>query len=247
MRSLTAVALLAAYLVLPRVGGAQAVTAAERVADVETVGTGERRVPPDRATVTLLIESKAVSAATAAAGNTRAVAAVRDTLRRLGLDSAATTASYNVSPDFEAVRTATPPRRIGYVARTTIRVALRQLDQVGRVIDGGLAAGATGVQGVYFEASTAEEARRSAMGDAAQAARRDAEAIARALGGSIGALLSVSTAGNSDPRRLNAEFGGYGGGGGGAGGFASTAPDITPSDIVVRAGVITRWQFVPAR
>lgn len=246
MRSFTVVASLIAGMLLPRAGAAQIVSSAVEVAsEVETVGSGERRVPPDRATVTLYIESKAASASTAAANNARAVAAVRDTLRKLGLDSAATSASYNVGPDFEAVRTTTPPRRIGYAARTVVRVALRQIDQVGRVIDGGLAAGATGVEGVYFEASTAEEARRAAMADAALAARRDAEAIARALGGSIGPLLSVSTAGGMDPRRLNVMMGRSAGGV--AGGFASTTSDVTPSEIVITAGVITRWRFLPTR
>lgn len=205
--------------------------------EVETVGTGERRVAPDRASVMLVIESKAVSANSAAAANTRSVAAVRDTLSRLGLDTAVTTASYNVGLNYEPTDRG-EPRRSGYVARTVLRVRLSRIDQVGRVIDAGLGKGATGVEGIWFESSTAESARRQAMADAAAAARRDAEALAQALGGTLGQLLSVSTVGSPDPRRLNvmmAEVGGVMGRG----------TEITPNEIVIRAAVQTRWAFVP--
>lgn len=209
--------------------------------DIETVGTGERRIAPDRAIVLLMVETKATAASAAAAANARAVAAVRDTLRRLQLDSAVTTASYNVGPDYEPPRPVERegPRRIGYAARTILRVPLGRIDQVGRVIDAGLARGATGVQGVIFESSGAEAARRAALADAAAAARRDAEALAGALGGSVGPLLSVSTAGAIDPRRMNVQMRIAGGIAGYAGGT-----EVTPNEIVVTAGVVTRWRFV---
>lgn len=206
--------------------------------EIETVGTGERRATPDKATVMLYIESKAATASAAAAANGRLVLAVRDTLRRLGLDSAATTATYNVGPNYEQDPTVRgEPRRTGYAARTSLRVELKALDQVGRVIDAGLARGATGVEGVYFESSRAEEARRAALAEAAQAARRDAEALAAAVGGTIGPLISMTTASNIDPRRLNVMMRGAVG--------MVTGTSVSPSEIVVSAGVVTRWRFVP--
>ena len=247
MRRHAALALLVSLSVLlPPTAAAQVAGAPatpDALPDIETVGSGERRVAPDRATVTLYVESKAPTAARAATDNARAVAAVMDTLRRLGLDSAATSASYNVGPDFEPPRPADRgegPRRVGYAARTAIRVQLARIDLVGRVIDAGLARGATGVEGVWFEASTAEEARRAALADAALAARRDAEALARALGGSLGPLLGVSTAGGFDPRRMNVMMRAQAG-------FGGSATEVTPSEIVVAAGVVTRWRFVPGR
>jgi len=206
--------------------------------EIETVGTGERRVAPDRATVHLLIETKNPAAANAAALNARAVQAVRDTLRRLGLDSAITTASYNVGPDYEQPRpTDEGPRRAGYAARTVLRVVLSRIDQTGRVIDAGLARGATGVEGVMFEASTSEHARREAIAEAARAARRDAEALARALGGRIGPLIASSTVAGNDPRRMNVMMSVREG-------YAGSATEVTPNEIVVRAGVSTRWRFI---
>ena len=213
--------------------------ASDGMPEIETVGSGERRIPPDRATVTLVVVSQAPSAGVAASKNARAVAAVRDTLRKLGLENATSIASYNVGPDYEMSPRSETPRRSGYAARSAVRVQLSQLDDVGRVIDAGLARGATEVEGVFFESSTAEEARRAAMAEAAASARRDAEALARSLGGTVGPLLGVSTAGAMDARRMNVAMRmGYGG-------FAGAGNTVvTPNEIVVTAGVITRWRFV---
>jgi uncharacterized protein len=209
---------------------------------IETVGVGERRIPPDRATVHLLIENKAPEAAAAAAANARAVQAVRDTLRRFGLDSAVTTASYSVGPNYEPPRPMDRegPRQAGHVARTMLRVQLTRIDLVGRTIDAGLAGGANGVQGVQFEASTAPTVRRDAIALAASEARQDAERLARSLGGALGPLLSSTTGGATDPRRMMAQQRIMVS-------AASYPTQITPNEIVVTEIVTTRWRFVPGR
>jgi uncharacterized protein YggE len=234
-------ALVVAGAVQPAGGQERVLAVTDPGPEVETVGTGERRIAPDRASVHLLVESKATEAAAAATANARLVQSVRDTLRRLGLDSAATTASYNVGPDYEPPRPTSNegPRRIGYAARTLVRVQLSRIDQVGRVIDAGLAAGATGVQGVSYESSAVQAARREALASAAAAARQDAETLARALGGTLGALISTSsTASGPDPRRsipamLRMDAG------------AAFATQMTPGEIIVTAAVVTKWKFLP--
>src|SRR3954465_2816099 len=86
-----------ALLCVARVGSAQErPISPDPRPDVETVGTGERRIVPDKATVLLIVQSKA---STAAAENARAALAVRDTLRQLGLN--VSTGTYNVGPDYE--------------------------------------------------------------------------------------------------------------------------------------------------
>lgn len=209
---------------------------------IETVGTGERRVAPDRAIVHLIVSTKAAAAANAAASNARAIQAVRDTLKRLGFDSVVTTASYNVGPDYESIVSRDDPKPRGYAARTIVRVRVVRLDQVGRIIDAALATGATGVQTVQFESSVAEDARRAAFSEASVGAKRDALALAAALGGSIGSLISASAAGNTDPRLMNAMMGV-------AGGRAGGGAEIRPDEIVIVAVVVTRWEFIgkPAR
>lgn len=206
---------------------------------IETVGTGERRVVPDRAVVHLVVTTKAMSAANAAAGNTRILQSVRDTLRKIGLDSAVSTASYNVGPDYQRPMPRDDSKPLDYAARTVVRVRIAKLDQIGRVIDAALAKGATGIEGVQFESSAADEARRQSLAEASIVARGDAEALAAALGGSIGSLISASTVGGDDPRRMNVMMRVAGGMAGGT--------QIRPDEIVVVSGVVTKWEFVPAR
>lgn len=205
---------------------------------IETVGTGERRVAPDRATIHLIVSTKAASAASAAALNARAIQAVRDTLKQLGLDSAVTTASYNVGPDYESPVSRDDPRPRGYAARTVVRVRVAKLDQVGKIIDAALSKGGTGVETVQFESSMADDARRAALAEASIAARRDAEALAAALGGNVGSLISASTVGTSDPRRMNVMMEVA------ATGRAVGGTQIRPDEIVIVAGVVTKWEFV---
>lgn len=206
---------------------------------IETVGTGERRVVPDRAVVHLVVTTKAMSAANAAAGNARTLQAVRDTLRKIGLDSAVSTASYNVGPDYERPMPRDDSKPLGYAARTVVRVRIAKLDQIGRVIDAALAKGATGIEGIQFESSAADEARRQSLAEASIIARRDAEALAAALGGSIGSLISASTVGVDDPRRMNVMMRVAGGMAGGT--------QIRPDEIVITSGVVTKWEFIPGR
>lgn len=205
---------------------------------IETVGTGEQRVAPDRATIHLIVSTKAASAANAAVANARAIQAVRDTLKRLGLDSTVTTASYNVGPDYESPISREDPRPRGYAARTVVRVRVAKLDQVGKIIDAALSKGGTGVETVQFESSLADQAKRTALAEASIAARRDAEALAAALGGSIGSLISASTVGASDPRRMNVMMEMT------STGRAVGGTQIRPDEIVIAAGVVTRWEFI---
>ena len=107
------------------------------------------------------------------------------------------TSEYNLYPEYdhqEQPRPATQgPRIIGYVANNTVRIEVRRLDQVGPVIDAALAAGANMVNTIQFFASNVDVARRTAMAEAVGRARGDAEALARAAGGSLGALLELNT------------------------------------------------------
>jgi uncharacterized protein YggE len=209
---------------------------------LEVAGHGESRIAPDRATVILSVETKGTSAAIVGANNARIQARVLDTLRTLGFTGTqVSTVSYNVAPNHEP--TERGMRQSGYIARNAVRVRVTRLDRIGGVIDAALAAGATGVGGVHFEATSTEAAEREAVAQAASNARAEAEALARALGGSLGALLDVSTVSQRRPvvmeqsmRRMQAVYM-----------VSNEATQLTPNEIVIPASVVARWRFVPGR
>ena len=70
-------------------------------------GVGEARVTPDRATIMVGVQSRAATAAAAAADNARRQKAILDTLRALGLGGdQLSTANYNVAPEMVYPQTA---------------------------------------------------------------------------------------------------------------------------------------------
>jgi uncharacterized protein len=211
--------------------------------EIETIGTAERRAAPDRAVVMFAVESRGPAAANAATLNAAAVQAVRDALRMMRADTAATTIRYHVGPEYAPPKPLDrdrTPRVIGYVARATVVARIARIDQLGPAIDAALAAGATGVEGLSFESSNAEAARQAALAEAAAAARRDAETLARAMGGTLGPLLATST--SAAPRIWGGEVVASG-----MSDVRLSATQIAPGDIPVHAMVRARWAFIPAR
>ena len=164
--------------------------------DIITSATGEARVTPDRAQVLIGVQTRSATAAQAGADNARKTRAVIDAVKARGIPAAQiATSEYNLYPEYDPQPREGPqaPQVIGYVANNTLRIEVRQLDQVGSIIDAALAAGANMVNTIQFFASNVDAARRSALGEAVSRARGDAEALARAAGGSLGPLLELNT------------------------------------------------------
>src|SRR5687767_4298664 len=166
--------------------------------DIVTSATGEARVTPDRAHIMVGVQTRAATAAQAGADNARKTRAVIDAVKGRGIPAEQiATSEYNLYPEYdhreqprEGPQT---PRVIGYAANNTVRVEVRRLDQVGAIIDAALAAGANMVNTIQFFASNVDAARRAALAEAVARARGDAEALAKAAGGSLGALLELNT------------------------------------------------------
>ena len=245
-----------AFLVTVRTAFAQAavgvpqVGVPPRIPEITASGRGEVAITPDRATVLVSVESRASAAAAAAAANSTKMSSVLDALRRAGLaQSDVTTSAYTVGPDFRSVRvppnTGVPTTPSEFVARNTVRANVRRAEDVGKVIDAALAAGATSIASVQFSSPSTDEARRNAISIAVSQAQKDAYALARASGGSLGRLLSMSSTGPgpsfstsyaSDPYFLS-EAAMAGG---------SVYPTmINPRDLTVSVSVYGRWEFLP--
>ena len=209
---------------------------------VTAAGRSEARVAPDRATVLLTVESRARTAAAAAAENARRQQSTLDALAKLGLPrNLLATAGYTVFPEqrYEENR---PPVVVGYVARSTVRAEVRRVDQVGAVIDAALGAGSNAVGGVRFAASNIDAVRRSVLDSAVVNGCETAAAVARASGKAVGELLeaTVGDEGQQYPTMDVAQSMAM------ARGAESTPTPINPGELTVTAGVTTRWRLVAA-
>lgn len=212
--------------------------------DLVTSATGEARVTPDRAHIMVGVQTRAATAAQAGADNARKTRAVIDAIKARGIPAELiATSEYNLYPEYdhrEPPREGpATPRVIGYVANNTVRVEVRRLDQVGGLIDAALAAGANVINAIQFFASNVDAARHTALGEAVARARGDADALAKAAGGSLGALLELNT--QSLPVRPLYRGRGME--------LQSAAADvqtpIEPGQQTLTVWVSGRWAFVP--
>lgn len=211
--------------------------------EIVSAGHGDTAIAPTSAAFTVSVTTRAPTAAQAAAENARRLESTLSWLRSQGLAPAdLTTAGYSVGQDYEEQRGRRTPA--GFVARNTVRVEVRRLEDLGKIIDAALTGGATEISAPQFLSTNLREGRRAALAEAVREARADAEAIARAAGGALGRLISVNS-GVSSPM-----YRGYSGEMVLAAAMPGGAPtNIMPRDLSVSAQVTVRWEFVagPAR
>jgi uncharacterized protein YggE len=212
------------------------------VPQIVVSATGEVRVTPDRATINIGVESRATTAAAAAAQNSQKQRAVIEAIKARGvLAEQITTSNFSVIPETRYDREGqAAPKVMSYRVVNSVLVELRRVDQVGPVIDASLAAGANQINSMAFGVQNADSARRSALSAAVTKARLDAEAIARAAGGSLGTLLEVTAMdyGTPRPMYMRAEMSAQ---------AADKSVPVEPGQEVITAGVNVRWQFLPGR
>jgi uncharacterized protein len=207
---------------------------------IMTSGEGQTRVTPDRATVLVGVQTRALTAAVAGADNARRQKAILDTLKAIGIPAdQLMTQNYSVSPEMRYEPNGSNPKVTGYIVSNTVRVELKRMDQVGSVIDASLAKGANQIAGIQFSVSNIAEVRRIALSDAVRNARADAEAIAKAAGGSLGQLLEMSS---SSPiyRPMVAQIEMRG-----ASTMAQPPTPIEAGEQIITATVSATWQFIP--
>jgi len=204
---------------------------------VTASGHGEARITPDRATLSIGVETKGATAAQASAENARKQRAVVDAIKSLGVaDAQISTVDYSVYPEqsMPTDKSGGVPRIIGYTVTNTVRIDVQRVDQVGALIDAALGKGANAINSLSFFSSDEDEARRSALTAAVQRARGDAEAMAKGAGGRLGDLIEVTSQIGTGPvqpfaTRMSLQ--------------ASATP-INPGSQTVSAEVLARWQVI---
>lgn len=213
------------------------------VPQVVTQGRAELEVVPDRGEVVVQVETRAQAGGAAAEQNAQIIRAVLDTLRRgFGLtDRDLGTLGYSLRPQYVYPGDGRPPSVVGFVANNLVRVRTRDLTRIGPIIDAAIRKGATGISSINFSASGEADLRRAAVSQAVANARRDAEAMATAAGGTLGDLIELSNesvqyfkAQTQPVVMMEARA------------MAADTP-IQAGEQTISATVTARWRFVPRR
>jgi uncharacterized protein YggE len=208
---------------------------------ISSSASADAKFAPDRATVSIAVQTKAATATAAAADNAKKQSSVLSSLRALGMtNEELSTTGYSVSPEYRYPQNAAPVLT-GYTVTNTILADVHDLKQVGKVLDTALASGSNVISSLDFYASNTDAARQTALADAVTKARTEAEVAAKAAGGSLGGLLHLAVNGGNvvpPPRPMYM-----------AKAMNASAPEtqINPGQQTLSVSVSGSWQFVPGR
>ena len=162
------------------------------------IGQGHILLTPDTAFVTLGMETTGRTVGDAERQNRMVMSKVVERLKALQIENERIqTASFTVSPQYKPPPKRSdappgPPEIIGYVVGNTMTVEVRNLEKVGPVIEESLAAGANQFHGLQWALRDEQQAKITALKQAASKAREKAAALSDALKVKLIRLLSAT-------------------------------------------------------
>jgi uncharacterized protein YggE len=170
----------------------------ETLLEVESAGVHRDR--PDVMAITAGVVTTGPTAAQALRENSELAGRLIETVRGRGIEPRdVRTTNLEVTPVFERRPNQDDDeegrRIIGYMARNTVELRLRDLNRAPELLDAFLQAGANSVSGPRFSLSDDGPATMAAQREAVRLAREEAENYARALGMRIVRVLRVSERG----------------------------------------------------
>jgi uncharacterized protein YggE len=202
---------------------------------LSVTGTGQTYISPDIAYIMIGVHTEGPDAAEVVASNNSDTQQVKEIL----LD-------YDIRPeDIQTTNFSIWPNQqydpegklqgIIYMVDNSLRVTLRDPDQIGDVLNTVIDAGANRIDNIQFDVEDRSvaltEARKAAIADA----QTQAQELAEAAGLTLGDIASISTSGSGIP------YPNYGVGGGGMGGAEASVP-VSPGQMVVSVDVFVTYQ-----
>lgn len=152
-------------------------------------------VAPDTAYVSLGVETSNVSAEVASEENAIRMAKVLAALKELGLtDKEISTKGYNIYSYNQTQNRGTKDEVniTTYQVQNKIEITTKNLEQVGKIVDIAVKAGANQVQGIRFDLADKQDLQLQALGNAIKQARTKAEVMAAAAGVELGGIISLN-------------------------------------------------------
>lgn len=173
---------------------------------ISVSGTGIVSTTPDTASISLGIRSTNESLKTAQDDVSRRLTGVTGTLTKAGIaEEDIKTSQYNISPIREHDRNGNYKGVKGYEVSVALTVTIRDLDQLGTVLDEAVSAGVNDIGGIamYVDdtSKAANKARTAAMDDA----RRRAEQLALGEGLLITGVYSIVETSAPEPKATRME------------------------------------------
>lgn len=159
---------------------------------INVSGTGRVMTPPDKATINIGVQFTAPTLAEATQQASATMTKVLDAIKAQGVDAKdIQTSTYSVNP-ITNYKEGQPPQITGYQVMNVVTVTVKDLDNLGKVLDAGMGAGANYLGGVFFGIANPAEVETQARTAAVKDATQIAQTLAQAAGVKLGRVLSIT-------------------------------------------------------
>ena len=196
---LIAIAILAALAVT---GSVYAADTGSTDRTITASGTGSVIGTPDRAQISLAVETEDADVKAAQAQNAATMTNVMDALTASGIPKdALKTTGYNIYPVYDDTKVPYGQKIKAYHVSNTLTVTLHDVNQTGDVIDIGVANGINQANSIQFLLSDEQNQalRNEALKAATNNAAANAQTVADALGVRLSAVKTVDTGSQYTP------------------------------------------------
>lgn len=196
--------------------------------DIGVSGSGHVTVTPDTAIASIGVDITAPTLAEATKEAADKMTAVIAAIKAQGVDAKdIQTSSYNVYPITNSPKEGESPKITGYHVSNIVTIKVRKIDDVGKVIDASLTAGANSVNSVFFTLDDPSQAQNDARTAAVKDAMAKAQTLATAAGVKVGKIISISDIQTNVPLFRTGAFESAPAAAGGAGPVETGSTDIT--------------------
>jgi len=232
----------AIVLVALALGACSPTIMAEPAAPVRTLnvnGTGQVFLSPDIAYIYIGVHTEQPTAADAVAVNNIETQKVTDALKKAGVDANdIRTTNFSIWPN-QQYSPDGQPTGTRYVVDNSVFVTVRELDNLGDLLDSAIGAGANSINSIQFDVSDKTEAIKKAREEAVKDAKEQAQELANAAGMKLGEVQSIGFQDSSAVPYMNS----YGKGGGGAAVSEAAAVPIQPGQLTLTVNVSMSYEI----
>lgn len=170
-----------------------ALSAESLTRSVSVSATGMAKAQPDLAQISTGVVSEGETARAALSQNTDQMSKVVAALKQQGIDPKdIQTTDFSVHPRYQHSKDGAPPVIVGYRVVNSVRITVRDITDLGAILDKVVGMGANEIGGIEFSIDKPEalqdEARRQAMA----AALAKAKLYAEAAGAKVGKVLTIT-------------------------------------------------------
>jgi uncharacterized protein YggE len=202
---------------------------------IQVNGSGTASVAPNNAVVVVGVRTEAETASEALTQNNEQVNELIPVLLDAGIASEdIQTQQISLMPRYSNQPVDDgQPEITGYIAINTVRVRIRDISQVGDILDTAVQNGGNLIESISFEVSQQDLALQQAREAAFDNARQKAEQLADLAGVQLGNLISIVEVSGSFPRPY--------GTGGAAEDMAQLAVPVEPGSQIIQVDLQVAW------